>query len=144
MDYKNLVPTQGSGSSVPSGTILSWWGNIISIPTGFLLCDGTNGTPDLRGRTLIGSGNWSDAYGTTIYTIGGVGGERLHKLTVAEMPSHNHSISPFTNQVQLDGPNREEAWLSRFEGSINTSYTGGDQPHNNMQPYMTVHWIIKI
>ena len=46
----------GGGSGVPVGTIAVWSGETTNIPTGWALCDGTNGTPDLRNRFIIGAG----------------------------------------------------------------------------------------
>ena len=46
-----------SGSSVPAGSIIPWYGNLANIPDGFALCDGKNGTPDLRDRFLVGAGD---------------------------------------------------------------------------------------
>lgn len=50
---EKLVP----GAAIPSGVIVMWSGDVISIPSGWALCDGTNGTPDLRDRFIVGSGN---------------------------------------------------------------------------------------
>ena len=51
-DGSNL---SGVGGGVPSGAILMWSGNISAIPTGYVLCDGSNSTPDLRNRFVIGA-----------------------------------------------------------------------------------------
>lgn len=71
-----------SGSSVPAGSIIPWYGNLANIPDGFVLCDGKNGTPDLRDRFLVGAGN--------AYKLGDIGGENRHALTIDELPAHNH------------------------------------------------------
>ena len=49
-----------SGVNIPSGLISMWYGLSIDIPEGWLLCDGTNGTPDLRGRFVVGAGGSYD------------------------------------------------------------------------------------
>lgn len=141
------VPLSSLGSgAVPSGTILPWYGNISAIPSGFAYCDGTNGTPDLRGRTLVGTGSWSDSYGTINYTLGQYGGERAHKLTIAEMPIHHLEISIRANNGATNSGWNDVMKLPNGVGNtiIPTSDIGGDQPHNIMQPYMAVHWIIKV
>lgn len=130
---------------------MPWYGNLGIIPSGFLYCDGTNGTPDLRGRTLIGTGNWNDSFGSSTYTLGAIGGERLHKLTVAEMPSHKHGVLSaggsvtWNPEVGFRTGNTSEGYPDKNAyGSDWISYTGGDQPHNIMQPFMAVHFIMKL
>jgi len=66
--------------SLPSGCILIWSGSVGSIPSGFVLCDGNNGTPDLRNSFILGAGN--------TYTVGQTGGS-----TDAIVVSHTHSAS---------------------------------------------------
>ncbi len=70
---------------LPAGVIVMWSGAVVAIPTGWNLCDGTNGTPDLRGKFILGAGG--------DYDPGDAGGEETHTLTEAEMPSHTHGIS---------------------------------------------------
>jgi microcystin-dependent protein len=137
---------------VPPGTILPWWGDLSSIPVGFAYCDGSNGTPDLRGRTLIGTGSWSDSLGNVTYNLGTIGGERLHQLTIAEMPKHNHIHSKMDDFYTrtIDGWWRYDTWNSdggsgrKYNIHAETDYAGGDQPHNIMQPYIAVHHIMKL
>lgn len=88
---------QGGYSLVPAGVIVSWWsgsGNY-GIPGGWALCDGTNGTPDLRARFVVGAtngtiSNSNDRVATSL-SPGATGGERDHTLTSSEMPTHTHS-----------------------------------------------------
>lgn len=51
---------------IPSGAIIMWSGATNAIPAGYVLCDGTNSTPDLRNRFVIGAGN--------SYAVGATGG----------------------------------------------------------------------
>jgi hypothetical protein len=67
-------------SSVPTGCILIWSGAIGSIPSGFVICDGTNSTPDLRDRFVLGAGN--------NYAVSATGG-----TTDSIVVSHTHSIN---------------------------------------------------
>jgi hypothetical protein len=53
IDVKNLNVSGGS-NLVPRGTVVSWYGDITKIPATWALCDGTNGTPDLKGRFILG------------------------------------------------------------------------------------------
>lgn len=88
-DYGNTVVSGSSdisSFSVQSGLIAMWSGSIASIPDGWYLCDGANGTPDLRDRFVIGAG--------ASYGLGQTGGEPTHTLSVTELPSHTHAVSP--------------------------------------------------
>ena len=67
-------------NTVPSGVILMWSGSVGSIPAGWLLCNGASGTPDLRGRFLVGAGG--------SYSVGATGGS-----ADAVVVSHSHSAS---------------------------------------------------
>ena len=60
--------------AIPSGCILLWSGAANAVPTGFALCNGSNNTPDLRGRFVVGAGN-SD------YAVGATGGAASETLT---------------------------------------------------------------
>ncbi|MCS7227923.1 MAG: phage tail protein, partial [Endomicrobia bacterium] len=78
---------------VPRGAIIMWSGSAASIPAGWALCDGTNGTPDLRDKFIIAAG------GT--YSPGATGGTTSHThsvdiaaFTSAAESSHTHSINP--------------------------------------------------
>ena len=138
------LSSQGSGSSVPKGTIMAWyaaWGT--TPPFGWVYCDGNNGTPNLMGRTIIGAGSWNgaDGYGGAWYNVGDSGGERMHRLTIDEMPSHNHKLPGAHNNNGLagfQGTDTSQYWKHQ------SSYTGGDQPHNIMQPYTALIWIMKL
>ena len=72
-------------SAFVSGMIILWSGNTSNIPTGFVLCDGNNGTPNLTDRFVVGAGA---AYGP-----GATGGSSSVTLSTSQLPSHNHSFS---------------------------------------------------
>ena len=158
--YSLSLPISSKGSSsVPPGSIISWYGNLSNIPSGFAYCDGTNETPDLRGRIIVGTGLWSDSFGSTIYNLGNVAGERMHQLTISEMPAHHHSVAGNSHwgadSIGIAGANGgigavsegpDSVWWNNADalGRQLISDSGGDQPHNIMQPYMAVNWIMKI
>jgi len=73
------------GTTIPTGMISLWYGSIGSVPSGWYLCDGSNGTPDLRDRFVIGAGS--------SYSVGATGGSANHTLTTAEMPTHTHNAT---------------------------------------------------
>jgi microcystin-dependent protein len=72
-------------SAVPTGFIGMWSGSLATIPTGWALCDGSGGRPDLRDRFIVGAGS--------TYSIGATGGANSVSLTEANIPSHTHSFS---------------------------------------------------
>lgn len=83
VDLDHLVRLQDlSDHILPPGVILMWSGAVVDIPTGWLLCDGTGGTPDLRGQFIIGAGG--------AYAVGSTGGNEDINLTVNQLPSHDH------------------------------------------------------
>ena len=87
----SLIVASGAGL-VPPGGIIAWSGAEINIPTGWLLCNGSNGTPDLRNRFIIGAGTGSS------YAVGATGGS-ANSIVV----SHTHSFSGTTNTSSLVG-----------------------------------------
>lgn len=85
--------------------------------------------------TSVGSGTQTLAAELTSRVLGGFGGSEQHTLTVDEMPSHNHGGQVFG------------AGTDTYNGGSNDStsmgFTGGDAPHNNMQPWVAMNWVIK-
>jgi hypothetical protein len=87
-DYSLWVLADSSGPTwievgTPQGGIIMWSGSIDSIPSGWALCDGTNGTPDLRNRFVIAAGG--------NYDVGATGD--------GSIPSHTHAFSATTNST---------------------------------------------
>jgi len=76
---------------VPQGAIIMWSGSPASIPSGWQLCDGTNGSPDLRNRFIVGAGS--------SYSVGNVGGANTVALSVTEMPAHDHGGATGTDST---------------------------------------------
>lgn len=69
----------------PSGGIVMWNGSTSNIPSGWALCDGTNGTPDLRDRFIVGAGR--------NYSPNNIGGTDSVTLSENQMPPHSHSMA---------------------------------------------------
>lgn len=145
VDWKDPAGGGGGTSSgwiLPTGCIVLWSGSESAVPDGFALCNGQNGTPDLRDRFVLGSG--------TKHSVGDTGGAEQVTLTVEQMPIHGHYI----NTNNPSGTNIASAYwnsqyintgtivknLSRFE----TAWTGGGKAHNNMPPYYVLAYIMKI
>ena len=128
---------------IPRGVIVAWSGQINSIPAGWLLCNGQNETPDLRGRFILGFGLGRGN------KIGNRGGLEKVTLTKSEMPIHSHRIQPEGNDGgwckkgckvrgtdQLINDNKSS-------GNQRTDQEGGGMPHENMPPYHTLAYIMK-
>lgn len=93
--------------SLAKYTILMWYGTLASIPPGWQICDGTNGTPDLRGYfvrgALAGQPGDNAAHGSEQHDHGGVTdiptGNQLRLTGALNTPStgHTHAIAPDDN-----------------------------------------------
>jgi hypothetical protein len=82
-----IATTQFVQAAVPSGVITLWYGSIASIPSGWLLCNGSSGTPDLRDRFIVGAGS--------TYAVAATGGSAN-----ATLVSHTHTAtSTFTGSA---------------------------------------------
>ena len=145
------------------GEIKMWAGD--TVPYGWLLCDGSEvskteypylyssigdlwGTPNsssnfklpnLTGRVPVGY----NAADTDFSTVGKTGGEKTHKLTISEIPSHNHRL--YSRSVYR-GSGNYVAHCDENNASTSYAYStgkaGGGAAHNNLQPYAVVKYII--
>lgn len=108
---------------------------------------------EVNGRFLLGSGtpgqNTDDSYGDISANVGSfalktTGGQDLHKLTVDELPSHDHGFRGYLDTVGSDGPSTYALRYDENLDYVNTkseyiAKTGDDSPHNNMPPYYVVN-----
>lgn len=92
--------------------------------------------PDLRARTVIGAGI---ASGLTTRAVGDQGGEESHQLSIAELAAHDHTI-PLTTTTLAVEPGEVTVLTPIPIFTANTGSTGGDTPHNNMQPFYTLNY----
>jgi len=109
------------------------------------LDNGNNGTPGSAGKVLVAAGVYTDPVSglETTFVAGDTGGELAHKLTVAEMPSHTHPQGADVYYSTGSGSSHT-AGDSGSGSRGNTLATGGDTPHNNMQPYNVPYRVVKI
>lgn len=134
---KKLTGSSSSNDGLPVGSIIIWSGTADNIPSGWHICDGTDNTPDLTDKFVLGAG--------TTHNVGDTGGEETHTLTVEEMPEHNHNMLGWT-ESNKGYPNTQPTVQKGGDGSetVHTLWEGGDQPHNNMPPYYTLCYIMKV
>ena len=143
-----------------TGMIMMWSGTIATIPSGWVLCNGSNGTPDLRSKFIVGAGS--------IYAVGATGGADTVTLTVDQMPAHDHG-----GTTGNDSPDHSHGGVMRYPGSqveqnqsgapdgprsnyeqqtygANTRHThsipsqGGNVAHENRPPYYALAFIMKL
>jgi len=89
--FLNAVNVQKGGFElVPTGVITLWWGNQGNVPQGWALCDGTNGTPDMRGLYVVGAGTEVVGGATVGYPAFTTGGSNFSTVTTDSQGSHTH------------------------------------------------------
>ncbi|WP_429497243.1 hypothetical protein ACQUFY_11910 [Robbsia andropogonis] len=103
--------------AIPVGMIAMWNSTASPIPSNFQLCDGTNGTPDLRGKFVIGA----DQNTTPTYANGATGGTATNTLSVANLPPHNH---PVNDPGHLHGYT-DPGHLHQLGGNVPLAVPGG-------------------
>jgi len=109
----------------PSGVICLWYGAIIDIPVGWVICDGTAGTPDLRDKFIVGAGD--------TYAVAAVGGAVNHDHNFTTN-GHNHTV---VAGLSLGvGAN--------FSASVTTETdTGTTNATDHLPPYHALAYIMK-
>jgi microcystin-dependent protein len=114
---------------VPSGGIIMWRG--ASVPPGWNLCDGTNGTPDLRGKFVVGVGQSLTAAPGDInptYALNQTGGENLHTIKIPELPKHTHNANGDGATISASGGNHDHTVRPNGQGTgeeRSSGQTGG-------------------
>ena len=128
---------QGAGIFV-SGMIVLWSGAADAIPTGFVLCDGNNSTPNLSGRFVVGY----DASNSD-YDVDDTGGSESVTLTVNQIPAHTHNINLAVRAFYQEPRNFGVGTDGSANNSEDTGSTGGGQSHENRPPYYALCYIMK-
>ena len=143
---------------VPPGGIMLWSGAASAIPTGWALCDGSNHTPDLRDRFVVGAGG--------AYSAGSTGGAASVTLTESQIPGHTHGVSELRTSTSGAHRHSYSGWQESIGGmegysasTAVTQYTstegdhthtvngtlgstGGGQSHENRPPYYALCYIM--
>jgi len=151
--------TTVAAAAFPVGGIIMWSGSVASIPSGWALCNGSNGTPDLRNRFVVGAGS--------TYAVNATGGSadaivvshtHTFSATTSSAGSHTHTIN---NGGSLSSAvsNGGVAGTVTPTSTINTTNAAGDHAHTisgttastgssgtnaNLPPYYALAYIIKL
>jgi hypothetical protein len=159
--YDNLYGIIGvassGGTTIPSGLISLWSGSIGSIPMGWLLCDGTNGTPNLKDKFIVGAG--------ASYSVGATGGStdavvvsHTHTATsVVTDPSHNHGVYgqsiynvgtqpntiPLADYTKSSTINNTGNATTGITVATTNQSTGVSGTNANLPPYYALAYIMK-
>jgi microcystin-dependent protein len=144
-----VIAASKAGGAIDPGLIVMWYGTVETVPEGWSLCNGQNGTPNLTDRFIVGSGD--------TYSIGNTGGSAN-----AIVPSHNHTGSTNTTGSHTHGfrtyagGGSSGSLTGSGTGTITTSSAGGhshstvtsssagDSGTNaNLPPYLSLFYIMK-
>ena len=161
---KSYIQSLLSGSDdegtvlIPSGTIVLYNGTVA--PDGWAICDGSNGTPDLRGVFIIGAGVSTDGRG---YNLGDKGGNSEVMLTGQNIPKHTHKFMDYYNmEASHTGTNWVDMGVNNIAGTNggldndnryalyqeHDTYeypaSGEQAAINIMPPYMALNYIMKL
>jgi len=155
--YGSIQTAPVTAPALPSGAIILWSGSIGSIPAGYYLCNGANGTPDLRDRFVVGAGN--------NYAVAATGGSadaivvsHTHTATSTSTDSgHTHTFFPKANDTTRQGGSNQGS-LQDFgvaatgttgSGTANITTTttinsaGNSGTNANLPPYYALCYIMK-
>jgi hypothetical protein len=159
--YDNLYGIIGAAPSpptpLPTGTIVLWSGSIGSIPAGWALCNGSNGTPDLRNRFVVGAGS--------TYAVNATGGSAdaivvSHTHTASSAvtdPGHLHStgnklldpngggvtVGPYGGGGTYSYLNNTNSATTGITVATTNSSTGTSGTNANLPPYYALCYIQK-
>jgi hypothetical protein len=160
---KTLTLPSGPGGFVPSGGIIMWSGTVATIPSGWFLCDGSNSTPDLRDKFIIGA-RQDDAGAAKTNVTGALtvsGGSKdaiavshTHTGTTASNGAHTHafdfeaqsSIAAGGGQTVADWPaaqNGTTASNGAHTHTFTTDSAGSSGTNANLPPYYALAFIMK-
>lgn len=138
-------------NGIPSGAIVLWSGSVASIPSGWLLCNGSSGTPDLRDRFIVGAGS--------TYAVAATGGSanailvsHTHTATsTVTDPGHFHTIQPSTQGSGGSAGFQGANWTGGVTSTQTTGITvattnsteGSSATNANLPPYYALAYIMK-
>ncbi len=152
--FNNIVLSDDSDTlsciNFPDGIIMLWSGSSTDVPEGWLLCDSSNSTPDLRGRFIVGANPEGPNNNPNLskYALKSTGGSETseNKLTVANIPQHTHNGTyPKTDDYGADCGSDDCSCGFRFNRKTTTGNGLGTEPVkiDTIPPYYAICYIIK-
>ena len=160
MSQTQVQPEFIAGALVPIGGIIMWSGSVATIPSSWALCNGTNGTPNLQDRFLVGAGSG--------YAVGATGGSANATLvshshtgtTGGQSADHTHTFSTYQDDYAFLSNNQPPPGFGRDgTGTVNwgTSGTSNNHTHDfttstqgssatnaNLPPYYALAFIMRV
>lgn len=148
MAYTNFKNTPNTTTPLSAEILNAMQKGLMELvfPVGSTYITQTNTNPN----TVLGFGTWERLKGkvclgldeddTNLNAIRKTGGEKTHKLTISEMPSHSATV----NAKSVQGVGGGSGWFLQYASSnqdLSTVAIGGGQAHNNMQPYEVVGYM---
>ena len=121
---------------VPAGAVIVWPDTIASIPSGFVICDGNNGTENLLQKFLQG-------VATAATNPGATGGSATHTLVTGEIPAHTHTSWIWKGGGAANSEPYNDGALSSYATQKSNGSTGGGGAHANEPPFHDVAFIMK-
>ena len=151
--YERILVLQSlAGGITPVGAILLWSGTYATIPEGFQLADGTNGTPDLRGKFVVGISESEDDD-----DLNGTSGATQHEHTVGTIETtgaHTHTVYMNNNQyantyevgvsASVSASNHSHSWSAVTNSGGSHTHTGTYVASEHLPPYTKYYWIARI
>ena len=144
---------------------MAW--NFESIPSGWAICDGTKGTPDLRGRFVLSSDRRKDNRGRIKKELNVKGGAESVTLTIKQLPKHSHSWEAYNDNYDEfhkyksniinknyetstfygltdDNTNRKREIYTNDQGGMIEDKNGRTKPYETIPPFYVLTYIMKI
>lgn len=160
------ITANGVDLDLHRGMIVMWWGKADEVPKGWAICNGQNGTPDLRGRFVVGAGA-SQASGAApgtasdkgaAYRLNDIGGSAEVVLSNSQVPTHHHAVMFYRRRMSGTSTMSHYSYTGKggavYDGKdpvspvVSTS-AGGTQlgevkPHQNLPSYCAIYYIMRI
>jgi len=132
------------GWMIPAGLIAIWKGSIATIPAGWVLCNGSNGTPDLRDKFIVGAKQ--DDSGVPKTNITGIllstGGSKTTEYDYASLSDSGHTHNIYNTAVSY------ESGIDTVSIAANTetdyaNVTDSGHTHEALPPFYALAFIMK-